>query len=114
MPHPYWHLYLPEEEQSESKQSKPKEYKDNGTRYPIEIIKFQRDILTSNLHPTQKPLSLCEYLIKTYTNKGDLVLDNCMGSGTTGLACLNTERSFIGIEKEKKYFQIAKQRLGVQ
>ena len=57
-------------------------------------------------------LALLEYFIKTYTNEGDLVLDNCMGSGSTGIACLNTNRKFIGIEKEKKYFNIAKERLG--
>ena len=65
------------------------------------------------LHPTQKPVELCEYLIKTYTNKGDTVLDNCMGSGTTGLAAKNLNRKFIGIEKDAGYFEIAKQRLGV-
>ena len=64
------------------------------------------------LHPTQKPVDLLEYLIKTYTNEGELVLDNCMGSGSTGVACINTGRNFIGIEKDEKYFNIAKERLG--
>ncbi len=64
------------------------------------------------LHPTQKPIELCEYLIKTYTDEGDTVLDNCMGSGTTGVACKNLNRNFVGIEKEKKYFDIARARLG--
>ena len=64
-----------------------------------------------NLHPTQKPVELLEYLINTYTNDGDLVLDNCMGSGSTGIACLKTNRNFIGIEKEVKYFNIAKERI---
>lgn len=63
------------------------------------------------LHPTQKPLELMKYLIKTYTNEGEIVLDNCMGSGTTGVACLETNRSFIGIEKDAKYFEIAKKRI---
>ena len=63
------------------------------------------------LHPTQKPVELCEWLIKTYSNKGDIVLDNCMGSGTTGVACINTNRNFIGIELDKEYFDIAEQRI---
>ena len=62
-------------------------------------------------HPTQKPVELIEYLIKTYTNKGDVVLDNCMGSGTTGVACLNTGRKFIGIELNDEYFNMAKDRI---
>jgi site-specific DNA-methyltransferase (adenine-specific) len=81
-------------------------------RYPINLISFskssQGDFV---LHPTQKPVALCEYLIKTYTNEGETVLDNCMGSGTTGVACLRTMRSFIGIEKEEKYFKIASDRI---
>ena len=87
------------------------EYKDNGLRYPTQILKFQRDCLTCNLHPTQKPVALLEYLIKTYTNKGEIVLDNCMGSGSTGIACLNTNRAFIGMELDEKYFEIAKNRI---
>ena len=63
------------------------------------------------LHPTQKPVALLEYLIKTYTNEGETVLDNCMGSGSTGVACLNTNRNFIGIEKDDTYFEIAKKRI---
>jgi site-specific DNA-methyltransferase (adenine-specific) len=89
----------------------PKSYIDNGERYPTSIIKFSRDILKSNLHPTQKPVALCEYLIKTYTNAGDTVLDNCMGSGTTGVACKHLDRNFIGIELDPKYFEIAKNRI---
>ena len=90
---------------------KVKEYNDTGFRYPTQVLKIQRDILKSNLHPTQKPVVLFEYLIKTYTNEGDLVLDNCAGSGTTGLAAINTKRNFILIEKEEKYCKIAKERL---
>ena len=63
------------------------------------------------MHPTQKPVALCEYLIRTYTNEGDTVLDNCMGSGTTGVACVNINRNFIGIEIDECYFNIAKQRI---
>lgn len=63
------------------------------------------------LHPVQKPIKLLEWLIKTYSNKDDLILDNCMGSGSTGVACLNTGRNFIGIELDEKYFNIAKQRI---
>lgn len=87
------------------------EYKDNGLRYPTQVLKFKRDILTSNLHPTQKPIALLEFLIKTYTDENDLVLDNTMGSGSTGVACLNTNRKFIGIEKDENYFLIAKNRI---
>jgi len=65
----------------------------------------------NRLHPTQKPIALMEYLIKTYTNEGETVLDNCMGSGSTGIACINTNRNFIGMELDDKYFEIAKERL---
>ena len=95
----------------DSSGKKPFEYKDKGFRYPLQIINFQRDILTSNLHPTQKPLALMEYLIKTYTKEGDTVLDFAMGSGTTGRACKNLNRNFIGIEINKEYFEIAKERI---
>ena len=80
------------------------------TNYPTDIITFSKD---SGYHPTQKPVDLLEYLIKTYTNEGDTVLDNCMGSGSTGVACVNTNRDFIGMELDEKYFQIACDRLGV-
>lgn len=91
----------------------PKQYKDNGTRFPIQVLPFKRDILTCNLHPTQKPLALCEYLVKTYTNENDIVLDNTTGSGTVCLAAKNLNRRFIGIEKEERYFNIAKKRLNI-
>lgn len=79
------------------------------TGYPDSVLMFncQRD----GYHPTQKPVALMEYLIRTYTNEGDLVLDNCMGSGTTGVACINTGRSFIGFEKDADYFNIAHDRI---
>ena len=80
----------------------------NGERYPIDIIEFKKD---SGLHPTQKPVALLEYLIKTYTNEGETVLDNCMGSGSTGVACVNTNRNFIGYELNEKYFEIAGKRI---
>ena len=87
------------------------EYRDNGLRYPTQVWRFKRDCLISNLHPTQKPLALIEELVKTYSNENDTVLDNCMGSGTTGVACRNLNRNFYGIEKEKKYLDIAKERI---
>ena len=79
-------------------------------KYPITLIEFDK-IRRGGLHPTQKPVALLEYLIKTYTNEGDVVLDNCMGSGSTGVACINTNRNFIGYELDEHYFQIAKERL---
>lgn len=82
-------------------------------RYPRDVLQFKWDTQKSSFHPCQKPLEACEYFIKTYTNEGDLVLDNCMGSGTTGLACKNLNRRFIGIEKEEKYFEIAKERIRI-
>lgn len=87
------------------------EYHDTGWRYPTQVWKFQRDCLTSNLHPTQKPLALIEELVKTYTNEGDLVLDNCAGSFTTAVACDNTNRNWICIEKEEKYCNIGLTRI---
>lgn len=80
-------------------------------RYPRSIITFSSDKQICHLHPTQKPTNLLEYLIKTYTNENDWVLDNCMGSGSTGVACINTNRNFIGIELDKNYFKIAKERI---
>lgn len=77
-------------------------------RVPSSWQKFNTE---TGLHPTQKPVELCEYLIRTYSNVGDTILDNCMGSGTTGVACMNTGRNFIGIEREQKYFNIAKKRI---
>lgn len=84
---------------------------DSTERYPRSVLVFPSDKQTSKLHPTQKPVALMEYLIRTYTNEGMTVLDNCMGSGTTGVACVNTGRSFIGIEMDQGYFDIAKSRI---
>ena len=81
----------------------------DGSRYPRSVLKFPHE--SKPLHPTAKPVPLMEYFIRTYTNPGETVLDNCMGSGTTGVACLNLGRGFIGIENDPMYFQIAKQRL---
>lgn len=79
--------------------------------YPKTILTFPPEGKTQ--HPTQKPVALMEYLIRTYTNEGEVVLDNCMGSGTTGVACKNLNRNFIGIEKDETYFKIAQERIGV-
>lgn len=78
------------------------------TGYPTTVLEFSTE---NGIHPTQKPLGLMEYLINTYTNEGDVVLDNCMGSGTAGAACKNLNRKFIGIEMDENYFQVAKQRI---
>jgi site-specific DNA-methyltransferase (adenine-specific) len=78
---------------------------------PISILEFSNASQKGKVHPTQKPVELLEYLIKTYTNEEETVLDNCMGSGSTGVACVNTGRHFIGIEKDTKYYEIAKNRI---
>jgi len=79
--------------------------------YPKTILKFSNAHQKGKVHSTQKPVDLLEYLVKTYTNQGDTVLDNCMGSGTTGVACKNLGRKFIGIEQDANYFEIAKNRI---
>lgn len=96
---------------TDNNMKRPYEYVDTGKRYPTQVWKFKRDILTSNLHPTQKPLLLIEELVKTFTNEGDTVLDNCMGSGTTAIACLKEKRHFIGMELNKEYYDIACERI---
>lgn len=78
-------------------------------KYPTNVIEVPK--VSKPQHPTQKPVALLEYLIKTYTNYGETVLDNCMGSGSTGVACVNTNRNFIGIELDEAYFNIAKERI---
>lgn len=83
-----------------------------GTRHPISVLKFaQKWRRQDQVHPTQKPVELLEWLIKSYSNEGDTVLDNCMGSGSTGIACINTDRKFIGIELDNSYFVLAKERI---
>jgi len=127
--------YNPQMELAEEKNKRPRknEYKTGGAvpissgiskvsenhnedlRYPKSVIRISKDMGECNhihrIHPTQKPVELMEYLIKTYTNEGETVLDNCMGSGTTGVACKKTGRHFIGIEKDEKYFEIAVSRV---
>jgi len=80
----------------------------HGKRYPRSVVKINEE---RGLHPTQKPVALLEYLINTYTVEGETVLDNCMGSGSTGVACINTKRDFVGIEKDENYFNIGKERI---
>lgn len=80
-------------------------------KYPKSILTFSKPHPSISIHPTQKPVELLEWLIKTYTNEGETVLDNCMGSGSTGVACVNTNRKFKGIELDKDYFIIAKDRI---
>jgi site-specific DNA-methyltransferase (adenine-specific) len=94
-------------------------WEDNGKRYPKTVLenlydkeRFDATVVNrANRHPTQKPVALFEYLIKTYTNEGETVLDNCMGSGTTAIACINTNRNYIGFEKEEKYYNIIQERI---
>jgi len=88
-----------------------KDYLQEFEGYPDSMLRFASESKT--VHPTQKPVALMEYLVRTYTHEGMTVLDNCMGSGTTGVACANTGRNFIGIEMDEKYFQIAKDRIEV-
>ena len=84
---------------------------DTGLRYPRSVQYFVTAESEGKFHPTQKPMALMEWLIKTYTDENDVIFDPCMGSGTTGVACMNLNRRFIGIEKEEKYFEIAKERI---
>lgn len=85
---------------------------ENDLYYPVSIQEFGiGNMRKGRLHPTQKPVPLLEYLIRTYTNEGETVLDNCMGSGSTGVACVNTNRNFIGIELDENYFNIAQKRI---
>jgi site-specific DNA-methyltransferase (adenine-specific) len=101
-------LHKPEHMGKNNKLLGETEYTQKFTNYPSEIIEFGLD---GNYHPTQKPVELMEYLIKTYSNEGDIVLDNCMGSGTTGVAAKNTNRNFIGIELDSVFFEYAKNRI---
>ena len=86
-------------------------YEDNGYRYPTQVIKMKKVTNGTMVHPTQKPVPLLEYLIKTYTNEGETVLDNTFGSGSTGVAAVNLNRNFIGMEMNDKYFDIARKRI---
>ena len=96
------------------KQTKSVHVKDTeGKRYPRSVLYFKTAEDEGKLHPTQKPIALYEYLIRTYSNEGDTILDPCMGSGTTGVACIHTNREFIGIEKDCDYYQVASNRLNL-
>lgn len=92
-----------------SRPSHKKKYIQEFTNYPSQIIEFNSE--SKPIHPTQKPVALLEYLIRTYTNEGETVLDNCMGSGSTGVSCVNTGRKFIGMELDPGYFEVAKRRI---
>ena len=91
--------------------SKREPVKNNGLRFPSSVIKFSNPSGKGHLHPTQKPIQLLEYLIKTYTVEGETVLDNCIGSGSTAIACINTNRNYIGFELDKHYCDIANERI---
>ena len=96
------------------KQTKSVHVKDTeGKRYPRSVLYFKTAEDEGKLHPTQKPIALYEYLIRTYSNEGDTILDPCMGSGTTGVSCIHTNRKFIGIEKDCDYYQVASNRLNL-
>ena len=91
-------------------------YKDDGTRYPDTVLEFDsvlpiKSVSKKGMHPTEKPVDLFAYLIKTYTDEGDLVLDNCMGSGTTAIASLMANRNFIGFELNEEYWEMAQKRI---
>lgn len=88
----------------------------NGERYPINLLTYKEKDrkVEGRIHPTQKPVALCAYLIRTYTNPGETVLDNCMGSGTTGVACARTGRNFVGMEKDPEFYRIACDRMGTK
>lgn len=94
--------------------NKATEFVNDGFRYPTDIIRFNAVKKGTYLHPTQKPVSLLEYLVKTYTNPGEVVLDNCMGSGTTAVACIRTGRNYIGFELDERYHAIALQRIAAE
>lgn len=102
-------LHQPEHMGAGNKLLHATEYEQKYTNYPSEIIEFSLD--KGAIHPTQKPVALMEYLIRTYSNEGEVVLDNCMGSGTTGVAAVNTNRAFIGIEKDEKYYSASCNRI---
>jgi site-specific DNA-methyltransferase (adenine-specific) len=89
-----------------------KSFSNEGVRYPKSVLNISRDFSAQQqVHPTQKPVPLMEWLIKTYSNEGEIVLDNCMGSGSTGVAAVKLNRKFIGMEFEQEYYEIAKQRI---
>lgn len=109
---PYARKYTPLKKNDMQYGVKGGETDNEGTRHPITILDFpQKWRRQDQVHPTQKPVELMEWLIKSYSDTGDTVMDNCMGSGTTGVACVNTDRNFIGIELNEEYFKIASNRI---
>lgn len=108
-PYTRWNTQSSVDKQTNYGKIKENVVKNDGTRLPTTVLKFNRK--ERPIHPTEKPVELLEWLIKTYTNEGDTILDNCMGSGSTGVACKNTNRNFIGIELNEEYFNIAKERI---
>jgi site-specific DNA-methyltransferase (adenine-specific) len=108
-PYKRWNTQTAVDKQSNYGGHKQNISQSDGKRLPTTVLHFNR--IERPQHPTQKPVDLLEYLIKTYTNEGDTVLDFTMGSGSTGVACMNTNRKFIGVEKEENYFQIAEERI---
>ena len=108
-PYTRWNTQSSVDKQTNYGKIKENVVKNDGTRLPTTVLKFNRK--ERPIHPTEKPVELLEWLIKTYTNEGDTILDNCMGSGSTGVACKNTNRNFIGIELDTNYFNIAKNRI---
>lgn len=108
-PYTRWNTQNAVDKQTNYGKHKSNIAKSDGKRLPLTVLNFNR--VERPMHPTQKPVDLLEWLIKTYTNENEIVLDNCMGSGSTGVACFNTNRKFIGIELDEKYFNIAKQRI---
>src|SRR5574344_2515418 len=117
----YYPIMIPRDKPKSRRANKGKKSETTGTTftenkiytnyYPKNIIEISNASQIGKVHPTQKPVALLEYLIKIYTLEGETILDNCMGSGSTGVACVNTNRNFIGIEKDDKYFEIAKKRI---
>ena len=109
---PYKRAYTPNKKNNMDFGIKGVSTDNKGTRYPISILDFpQQWRRQDQVHPTQKPVALLEYLIKTYTNEGETVLDNCIGSGTTAIAAIRTNRNYIGFELQKEYFDIANKRI---
>jgi len=108
-PYTRWNTQTAVDKQSNYGSHKENYVESDGKRLPTTVLKFNR--VERPLHPTQKPTDLLEWLIKTYTNETDTVLDNCMGVGSTGVACSNTNRKFIGMETEKTYYDIAERRI---
>jgi len=103
--------YVKEREEAIYRAKNSYTQEDSGMRYPNRILEFSNNDTHNQLHPTQKPVKLFEYLIKTYTNENETVLDNCLGSGTTAIACINTKRNYIGFEMDKTYFDLASARI---